>query len=102
MILICCGFTHTHTQRQVLAGFKSLHRAARTVFAGDDLALMAARMRINAEYKKNKLVEDASSVAELQKFAHEVENELTTTVVQAKEKQPGIYGKFGENVHTFD
>lgn len=62
---------------------------------------MAARVRINDEYKKNKHVEDANSVAELQKFAQEVENELKTTVVQAKEKQPGIYGEFDEHVLGF-
>lgn len=76
----------------MLCSFKSLHRVARNVFAGDDVALNAIRTKINDEYKKNKSIENQDSILEMIKFAKEVENELRTTVVQAKAKAPGVYG----------
>lgn len=78
---------------QVLAAFKSLHRVAQAVFAGDEVALEAARVRISEDFRKNKNVQNTASVSELLKFAKEVESELQTSVVQAKEKTPGVYGK---------
>lgn len=63
------------------------------MFAGDKLALNAARTRINEEFKKNKHVDSVESIGEMLKFASEVENELRTTVVQAKQREPGVYGK---------
>lgn len=77
---------------KVLSGYKSLHKIARVVFAGDDVTLNAARLRINEEFKKNKHIDQADSIVEMLKFANEVENELKTTVVQAKQKKPGVYG----------
>lgn len=65
---------------------------ARTVFAGDDVALNAVRTKINDEYKKNKSIENQESILEMIKFAKEVEDELRTTVVQAKATAPGVYG----------
>lgn len=62
------------------------------MFAGDDQALNAARTRIHDEFKKNKHVDSAESISEMLKFASEVQNELKTTVVQAKRKEPGVYG----------
>lgn len=76
----------------MLCSFKSLHRVARTVFAGDDVALNAVRTKINDEYKKNKSIENQDSILEMIKFAKEVEDELKTTVVQAKATAPGVYG----------
>lgn len=79
---------------QVLCSFKSLHRVARSVFAGDDVALNAVRTKINDEYKKNKSIDNQESILEMIKFAKEVEDELKTTVVQAKATAPGVYGKY--------
>lgn len=84
----------TFSLLQVLSGYKSLHRTAQLVFAGDEQALTAVRLRINDEFKKNKHIESGESTVEMLKFAQEVENELKTTVVQAKQKQPGVYGNF--------
>lgn len=62
------------------------------MFKGDEVALHAARIKINEEFKKNKNVNNKDSIKELLQFATEVENELKTSIVQAKQKTPGIYG----------
>lgn len=62
-------------------------------FGGDERALSAARNKINEEFKKNKHVQNEGSIDELVKMAVEVENELKANVIQAKEKEPGVYGK---------
>lgn len=84
----------SHLNPQVLHTFKSLHRVARTIFAGDERALFAARTKINDDFKKNKSVENKESIVELLKFGEEVEKELRTSVVQAKRTKPNVYGMF--------
>lgn len=54
--------------------------------------MLAARNKINEEFKKNKHVQNEGSIDELVKMAIEVENELKGNVIQAKEKEPGVYG----------
>lgn len=78
---------------QVLSSFKKLHRTRQDVFAGDEKALIAARIKINEEYRKNKDCEDAEKVQEMIKFAESVETELRCTVVQAVQAEDGTYGK---------
>lgn len=54
--------------------------------------MLAARNKINEEFKKNKHVQNEGSIDELVKMAIDVENELKANVIQAKEKEPGLYG----------
>lgn len=67
------------------------HNCSQT-FKGDERALVAARNKINEEFKKNKHVQNEGSIDELVKMAIEVQNELKANVIQAKEKEPGVYG----------
>ncbi|RZF48911.1 hypothetical protein LSTR_LSTR003291 [Laodelphax striatellus] len=76
---------------EVLRSFKRLHRVRQSVFKGDSFALNATRDKINEEFKKNKHVKAVESIQELVKLSISVEEELRTRVVQAKEKEPGIY-----------
>ncbi|XP_039289919.1 complex III assembly factor LYRM7 [Nilaparvata lugens] len=76
---------------EVLRTFKRLHRVRQSVFKGDNFALNVTRNKINEEFKKNKHVSAVESIQELVKFSISVEEELRTRVVQAKEKDPGIY-----------
>lgn len=78
-------------KQKVISGFRSLHRARKQVFVGDELALNAARTKINEEFRKHKFVSDEQSIEELLKYAGQVENQLRQTVIQIKEKKPGIY-----------
>lgn len=61
-------------------------------FSGDERALVSVRIKINEEFKKNKHVQNEGSIDELIKLANDVEYELKTNVIQAKEKEPGVYG----------
>uniref|UniRef100_A0A1B6KV98 Complex III assembly factor LYRM7 n=1 Tax=Graphocephala atropunctata TaxID=36148 RepID=A0A1B6KV98_9HEMI len=81
----------TKIRKDVLKAFKSLHRARTSVFQGDDFALKVARNKINEEFEKNKHIRDESVIREMIKYSKEVEIELRTTVVQAKEVEPGKY-----------
>ncbi|XP_046683763.1 complex III assembly factor LYRM7-like [Homalodisca vitripennis] len=78
-------------RRDVLKAFKSLHRARTSVFNGDEFALQVARNKINEEFEKNKHITDENVIREMIKYSKEVEMELRTTVVQAKEIEPGKY-----------
>lgn len=72
--------------------FKSLHRTKDFVFQGDDQAVKGARILINENFQKNKTVHGDAEVKKLLKLAADVETELKTNVIQAKEKEPGVYG----------
>lgn len=78
-------------RREVLQSFKALHKTRQTVFKGDTFALEEGRKKINEEYRKCKNVENTSSIEELLKYAKDVENELRTCVIQAREVEPGFY-----------
>lgn len=64
------------------------------MFAGDEAALVAARIRINEDYKRNKDCAEAEKVQEMIQFAEAVEAELRCTVVQAVQSKEGTFGKF--------
>ncbi|RZC33214.1 Complex1 LYR 1 domain containing protein [Asbolus verrucosus] len=90
-------------RREVLQAFKSLHRARRQVFEGDNRALQLARTKINEEYKKCKDVTDTQAIKELITQSKAVEQELITTVIQAQEVQPGKYEvRLRDNVVKLD
>lgn len=47
---------------QVLQTFKKLHRTRMKVFAGDERALVAGRLKINEEFQKNKHVANEEAI----------------------------------------
>ncbi|XP_059056648.1 complex III assembly factor LYRM7 isoform X2 [Achroia grisella] len=75
----------------VLQSFKKLHRTRIKVFEGDEKALTAARIKINDEYQKNKHVTDEVAIKAMIKFGEDVERELKTQVIQAREIKPGVF-----------
>ncbi|XP_026322295.1 complex III assembly factor LYRM7 [Hyposmocoma kahamanoa] len=81
----------SNLRKSVLQSFKNLHRTRIKVFAGDDKALTAARSQINDGYNKNKHVSDEEAIKALIKFSEDVEKELRTQVIQAREVRPGVY-----------
>ncbi|KAF5282089.1 hypothetical protein FQR65_LT14407 [Abscondita terminalis] len=78
-------------RREVLKCFKNLHRVRERVFEGDAKALTLGRDKINEEYRKNKIITDDAKISELIQISKDVEKELLTTVIQAKEIKPGLY-----------
>lgn len=61
------------------------------MFQGDARALQKGREAINEEFKKNKDIQEMQTINELIRYSEEVEKELRTTVVQAKEIKPGVF-----------
>ncbi|XP_055905516.1 complex III assembly factor LYRM7 [Eupeodes corollae] len=78
-------------KREVLKAFKNLHRTRESVFKGDHKALVAARAEINLNFRKNLSVTDEVEIKKLVKLAEDVNKELRTNVVQAVEKESGIF-----------
>ena len=76
---------------QVLGLYKQLHRTAQTVFAGDPVALSAAREKIYADFAKNKGVTSETSLKELVALAADVRVILEKQVVQAQVTDRGTY-----------
>ncbi|KAH9642042.1 hypothetical protein HF086_008729 [Spodoptera exigua] len=61
------------------------------VFAGDERALVAGRHKINEEFKKNKHVTNEEAINAMIKLGEDVEKELRTQVIQAREVKPGVF-----------
>lgn len=80
-----------NSKRLVLMSFKKLHRTRMRVFDGDEKTLLAARNKINEEYKKNKNANNAEAIEAMIKFGEDVERELRTRIIQAREVKPGVY-----------
>uniref|UniRef100_A0A336M008 CSON005474 protein n=1 Tax=Culicoides sonorensis TaxID=179676 RepID=A0A336M008_CULSO len=78
-------------RREVLNSFKKLHRARQEIFEGDERALTLARHKINEEYRKNKGTDSDEEIQQKVKLANEVAEELKTRVIQAVEKEPGVF-----------
>ncbi|KAG5889459.1 hypothetical protein JTB14_016439 [Gonioctena quinquepunctata] len=78
-------------RQKVLQSFKNLHKTRQAVFKGDEYALTEARKKINEEYKKCKNVSEVSSIEEMIKYSQEVEREVKSCVIQAKQVAPGKY-----------
>ncbi|CAD0197491.1 unnamed protein product [Chrysodeixis includens] len=76
---------------QVLQTFKRLHRTRMKVFAGDERALTAGRLRINEEFLKNKHVTNEDAIKTMIKLGEDVVTELRTQVIQAREVKPGVF-----------
>jgi hypothetical protein len=72
------------SRRDVLKAFKTLHRITQTTFEGDPRAILEAKQRINAEFKKD-LVDER--VSDKLKIAKDVGDILKHQVVQLSKKQ---------------
>ncbi|KAM3967256.1 complex III assembly factor LYRM7 [Aphomia sociella] len=81
----------SNLRQLVLQSFKKIHRTRIKVFNGDERALLAARLKINEEYRKNKHVDDENSIKAMIKFGEDVERELRTQIIQAREIKPGVF-----------
>jgi len=89
--------------QQVISAFKRLHRAKNVVFAGDETALSAARLKINEEYKRNSAVTSEHAVRELMAFSDECAEVLSKTVLQARETEPGQFAvRIGRETFMWD
>ncbi len=75
------------TRRQVLSVFKTLHRTAQTVFRGDPRAMVMARDKIEADFKKNKSVTKQEEIEELVNFARDC-NKVWKGYIQNKGRVP--------------
>ncbi|CAG9134113.1 hypothetical protein JYU34_006962 [Plutella xylostella] len=81
----------TNLKALVLQNFKKIHRTRLRVFDGDEKALLAARLKINDEFRKNQNVRDEEAIKAMLKFGDDVERELRTQVIQAREVKPGVF-----------
>ncbi|XP_063377630.1 complex III assembly factor LYRM7 [Cydia fagiglandana] len=81
----------SNLRRNVLQCFKKLHRTRLKVFNGDQMALTAGRLKINEEFKKNKGVDNEEAIKAMIAFGEDVERELRTQIIQAKEIKPGVF-----------
>ncbi|XP_034829764.1 complex III assembly factor LYRM7 [Maniola hyperantus] len=78
-------------RKAVLHNFKKLHRTRLRVFDGDERALIAARTKINEEFNKSKHVKDEDAIRAMIQFSEDVERELKSQVIQAREVKPGVF-----------
>ncbi|XP_071788613.1 complex III assembly factor LYRM7-like [Asterias amurensis] len=76
---------------KVLALFRSLHRTSQSTFMGDEVALNAARKRINDEFRENKDETDPDEIKHMIKVGVDVELLMKKTIVQAKLNEKGRY-----------
>ncbi|XP_013200174.1 complex III assembly factor LYRM7 isoform X2 [Amyelois transitella] len=73
------------------------------IFSGDERALTAARLKINEEFNKNKHVKEEDAIKAMIKLAEDVERELRTQVIQAREIKPGVFeAKVNEDTVMLD
>ncbi|KAL5012807.1 hypothetical protein ScPMuIL_011358 [Solemya velum] len=74
---------------RILSCFKKLHQTRKTIFAEDERALIAARQKINSEFRKNSEVTDAEKIEELIKLGEDSEEILRISVVQGRKTDRG-------------
>uniref|UniRef100_A0A8C7Y0S1 LYR motif containing 7 n=1 Tax=Oryzias sinensis TaxID=183150 RepID=A0A8C7Y0S1_9TELE len=72
------------TRLKVLNAFKTLHRTRMAVFKDDEGALLAARLKINEEFKKNKNETSEENIQKMIKMGSDVEIVLRESVVQVE------------------
>lgn len=73
------------SKREILKAFKALHRITQETFAGDARALLEAKQRIRAEFRKE--LEQESAIDDKLKIAKDVGSILKHQVVQLSKKQ---------------
>merc|ERR1712116_77114 len=71
---------------EVIACFRRLHRTRAKIFHGDSATLVAAREKINSEFRKYKKISNSDTISELVKLGNQAEEILRTSVIQAKPK----------------
>ncbi|KAM7408440.1 hypothetical protein PAMA_002255 [Pampus argenteus] len=67
---------------QVLRVFKTLHRTRAAVFKDDNRALIAARLKINEEFQKNKNETSEENINKMIEMGSKVEAVLRECVLQ--------------------
>ncbi|XP_003963877.2 complex III assembly factor LYRM7 isoform X2 [Takifugu rubripes] len=72
------------TRLKVLRLFKQLHRTRRDVFKDDDIALKAARLKINEEFRKNRTETSEEKINQMIKLGSNVETVLRESVIQVE------------------
>ncbi|XP_017287267.1 complex III assembly factor LYRM7 [Kryptolebias marmoratus] len=72
------------TRLKVLGVFKKLHRTRLDVFRDDERALLAARLKINEEFKKNKNEMSEENIQQMIKLGSDVETILRKNVLQVE------------------
>ncbi len=70
--------------RSGFSAYRRLFRARQIAFSGDRVALRESRLALRAEFQKNASVRDAAALAELFKGVDEVEDMLTSGILQGK------------------
>uniref|UniRef100_A0A8C6SMB5 LYR motif containing 7 n=1 Tax=Neogobius melanostomus TaxID=47308 RepID=A0A8C6SMB5_9GOBI len=70
------------TRLKVLQAFKALHKTRQEVFKDDYRALTAARLKINEEFRKNKMETSEENIQKMIKMSLDVEIVLRKAVVQ--------------------
>nr|XP_014100319.1 complex III assembly factor LYRM7 [Bactrocera oleae]XP_036218547.1 complex III assembly factor LYRM7 [Bactrocera oleae] len=78
-------------RREALRAFKKLHRTRQFVFQGDELTLKAGRKEINDQFRKNQNEKNEEEIKKMIQLAHDVDNELRTSVIQAVQEKEGVY-----------
>ncbi|BFF91924.1 complex III assembly factor LYRM7 [Drosophila madeirensis] len=81
----------SNLRRQALSAFKELHRTRQYVFDGDVRALEEARKKINDEFRQNRAVTDQDVIQSKIKLAEDCAHELRTNVIQAQQRDDGVY-----------
>lgn len=76
---------------RVLSAYRELHRARKTVFKNDAVALEAGKYKIREEFRKNAAVADPNEIQKLAKIAEETAVILKKTIVQAALNEKGNY-----------
>lgn len=71
--------------------YRKLLRSRLQVFAGDAVALDAARTKIRAEFRKNSHLTEPSDIQNWIKVATETADFMKFGVIQAHASNPGIY-----------
>ncbi|KAM6986458.1 complex III assembly factor LYRM7 [Aplochiton taeniatus] len=69
---------------KVIKLFKMLHRTRLDVFKDDNMALTAARLKINDEFKKNKNETSEENISQMIKMGRGVETILRQGVLQVE------------------
>ena len=72
------------TSPAVAASYRLLLRAARRVFAGDTVALNAARAEARSQFEQHKNEEDADRIAQLCQDAKEAASFLEQSIIQGQ------------------
>ncbi|CAI0628062.1 unnamed protein product [Linum tenue] len=76
---------------EVLTAYKSLLRATRKSFAGDQLMLNGSAMEIRKKFDENRQVTSEAEIKRLLEEANEASQFISTMIVQAKLNERGGY-----------